>query len=147
MVPTIERSNSPTIRGIIRARPRNSRTASEPKIVWKVAVVKKSGLSQNANTTISTPQATTTPKRSENPCIWLRPILWRRETSTAATQAFRSCRAIRPAAAWRRDLAPRLAVAPSTGANNGADTPDGIGAGIYPTIPERAIPAFALIIV
>jgi hypothetical protein len=34
-----------------------------------------------------------------------------------------------------------------TGASEGANTPDGIGAGIYPTIRVRAILASALIIV
>jgi uncharacterized RDD family membrane protein YckC len=35
----------------------------------------------------------------------------------------------------------------STGASEGANTPDGIGARIYPTILVRAILALALIIV
>ena len=54
IVAEIERSNSPTAKTTTDAIPRNTSACWEPKIVWKVPVVRKTPGSMIANTAAST---------------------------------------------------------------------------------------------
>src|SRR5438477_608935 len=65
ITPAKERSNSPAVNESSRPSVRSNRTAWEPKIVWKLAVVKNVDGRSAENTTITANHAIRIPKRYE----------------------------------------------------------------------------------